>query len=51
MKKEKVCATCKYLEFSDMYGICGEAHKGIVRPNDTCPYWEAKAEDEIEVAK
>lgn len=30
------CKDCKYLMFSDMYGECSKAYKGIVRPDDSC---------------
>ena len=36
------CADCKHLMFSDCYGECGAGHRGIVRPDDTCPYGERR---------
>ena len=36
---------CKYLIFSDCYGECSKAIKGIVQPDDFCAYGERK-EDE-----
>ena len=30
------CKDCKYLMFSDCYGECSKAYKGIVRPDDSC---------------
>ena len=36
------CIDCKHLIFSDCYGECGAAHKGIVRPNDTCAFAERR---------
>lgn len=30
------CKDCKYLMFSDCYGECSKAYKGIVQPNDSC---------------
>ena len=30
------CKDCQYLMFSDMYGECSKAYKGIVKPNDSC---------------
>ena len=32
------CKDCKYLMFSDCYGECSKAYKGIVNPNDSCGY-------------
>lgn len=38
-KKEIVhCIDCKYLMFSDFYGECSKAYKGIVSPDDYCGY-------------
>lgn len=34
------CKDCKYLMFSDCYGECSKAIKGIVMPDDFCPYGE-----------
>lgn len=39
------CKDCKYLMFSDCYGECAEAHKGIVNPEDFCSYGERKEEE------
>ena len=30
------CKDCDYLMFSDCYGECKKAYKGIVNPTDTC---------------
>ena len=30
------CKDCEYLMFSDCYGECRKAYKGIVNPNDSC---------------
>ena len=40
------CKDCKYLMFSDCYGECSKAHKGIVAPYDYCNYGERRDEDE-----
>ena len=42
----ETCKTCKHLMFSDFYGECSAGHKGVVRPCDTCTYWEAQDEKE-----
>ena len=34
--KKVVCKDCEYLMFSDCYGECSKAYKGIVSPNDSC---------------
>ena len=36
------CKDCKHLMFSDCYGECAEAHKGIVQPDDYCSYGERR---------
>ena len=36
------CQNCKYLMFSDCYGECAIAEKGIVKPYDTCRKAESK---------
>ena len=36
------CGDCKHLMFSDCYGECSKAYKGIVNPNDWCPFGELK---------
>lgn len=36
------CKDCSHLMFSDCYGECSLGYKGIVRPNDSCPYGERK---------
>lgn len=33
-----LCKDCEHLMFSDCYGECSKAHKGIVNPDDTCDY-------------
>ena len=30
------CRDCEYLMFSDCYGECSKAYKGIVQPDDSC---------------
>jgi hypothetical protein len=40
------CADCNHLVFSDCYGECGAGHRGIVRPDDTCPHGERRDGDE-----
>lgn len=32
------CKDCENLMFSDCYGECAKAYKGIVRPDDTCEH-------------
>ena len=36
------CKDCKHLMFSDCYGECARAIKGIVKPDDYCSYGERK---------
>ena len=36
------CQNCKYLMFSDCYGECAIAEKGVVKPDDTCGKAESK---------
>ena len=36
------CQNCKYLMFSDCYGECAIAERGIVKPDDTCGKAESK---------
>lgn len=44
MEKDEVkCKDCQYLMFSDCYGECKKGYKGIVNPNDSCPYGVKKA--------
>ena len=38
------CKDCKYLMFSDMYGVCSQAHTRLVRLDDFCSYGERKDE-------
>ena len=33
---EVKCKDCEYLMFSDCYGECSKAYKGIVSPDDSC---------------
>lgn len=41
VKLEEVkCKDCKHLMFSDFDAECSKGYRGIVRPNDTCPYGE-----------
>lgn len=45
-KKETVhCADCKHIMYSDCYGECSAGHRGIVRPDDTCPHGERRADN------
>lgn len=39
------CKDCKHLRFSDMYGVCSQAHMRLVRLNDFCSYGERKDEN------
>lgn len=32
------CKDCEHLMFSDCYGECSKAYKGIVHPDDTCEH-------------
>lgn len=36
------CKDCKYLMFSDCYGECSKAYKGIVNADDYCEHGEEK---------
>ena len=36
------CIECKHLMFSDCYGECRKAYRGIVNPNDYCGKGEKK---------
>ena len=40
MSEENIvhCKECKHLMFSDFEGECSKGYKGIVRPNDSCPF-------------
>lgn len=40
MSEENIvhCKECKHLMFSDFEGECSKGYKGIVRPNDNCPF-------------
>lgn len=40
--KAGCCKDCKHLMFSDCYGECSAAHKGIVQPYDSCEFFERK---------
>jgi hypothetical protein len=40
------CKDCEYLMFSDMYGECSKAYKGIVSPNDSCGKGKLKGGEE-----
>lgn len=42
VKSKVTCKDCKYLMFSDCYGECSKAYRGIVSPNDSCEYGERK---------
>ena len=39
------CGDCKHLMYSDCYGECGAGHRGIVRPDETCPHGERRDDD------
>lgn len=39
------CKDCKHLMFSDMYGVCSQAHMRFVRLKDFCSYGERKGGD------
>ena len=41
-KNDVCCVECKHLMFSDCYGECSKAYKGIVQPNDCCGKGEQK---------
>ena len=40
MSEENIvhCKECKHLMFSDFEGECSKGYKGIVRPDDSCPF-------------
>lgn len=40
------CKDCEYLMFSDIYGECSKAYKGIVSPNDSCGKGKLKGGEE-----
>ena len=40
------CKDCKYVMFSDFYGECSKAHKGIVNPYDYCEHGERRENNE-----
>lgn len=40
--KEPRCKNCKHLMFSDCYGECSKAYKGIVNPKDSCEHFERR---------
>ena len=43
MKNERVyCKDCKYLIFSDCYGECSKAYRGIVNPDNYCEHGERR---------
>lgn len=43
--KEPVpCSERKHRMWSDHYAECSKGHKGIVRPDDTCPYGERRSD-------
>ena len=39
------CKDCEYLTFSDCYGECSQAYKGIVSPDDSCGYGKRKVKE------
>ena len=41
-ERGEVCKNCKHLMFSDCYGECRKAYKGIVNPDDTCEHFERR---------
>lgn len=36
VKNDVLCGDCKYLMYSDCYGECSKAYKGIVNADDSC---------------
>lgn len=40
------CKDCKYITFSDCYGVCGAVRMGIVGPYDFCSCGERKENDD-----
>lgn len=36
VKNDVLCGDCKYLTYSDCYGECSKAYKGIVNAGDSC---------------
>lgn len=44
--QEVKCKDCEYLMFSDCYGECSKAYKGIVSPNDSCEYGKRRTQKE-----
>lgn len=45
VKSKVTCKDCKYLMFSDCYGECSKAYRGIVSPSDSCEHGERKDEE------
>ena len=41
MKDKPCCLNCKHLMFSDFYGECSKAYKGIVSPDDVCKHFKS----------
>ena len=39
------CKDCKYLMFSDFYGVCSLGCLGIVSPDDFCSHAERKGSE------
>lgn len=39
------CKDCKYITFSDCYGVCGAGRMGIVGPHDFCSCGERKTDE------
>ena len=47
-KQEVKCKDCEYLMFSDCYGECLKAYKGVVSPDDSCGKGKRKPQKEVE---
>lgn len=41
------CKDCKYITFSDCYGVCGAVRMGIVGPYDFCSYGERRTNEKV----
>lgn len=44
-EKAEECWTCKHKEFQGLGEVtCGQGHRGMIAPHDSCRYWEDGAE-------
>jgi hypothetical protein len=44
-KKVKECWTCKHKKFQGLCEVvCGQGHRGMITPHDSCGYWESDSE-------